>query len=197
MAKQKTAQTEQPALAPVAEDATLADFTEGNDDRMCVTRRGFLLAGGTGAATMLVTVPGLTWPVWAETTGYPRKLLGKVSQLKTDDPINIEYPDEDAPAMLVKLGALAGGGVGGDGDIVAFSTLCTHMGAPMDSVYNAKYKGLGPCPLHQTTFDLTRHGMVVAGHATVSLPQVMLEVKGDNIYATGVMGLIYGRASNL
>lgn len=191
MAKQKTALPEKTALT---ENAALA---EGHDGRMCVTRRGFLLAGGTGGAALLVTVPGMAWPVWAKTTGYPRKLISKVSQLKTDVPIAIEYPDSESPAMLVKLGAPAGGGVGGDGDIVAFSTLCTHMGAPMDDTYKAKYKGLGPCPLHQTTFDLTRHGMVVAGHATVSLPQVILEVKGDNIYAIGVMGLIYGRASNI
>lgn len=191
MAKQKTTVTEN------ADPAEQPALTEGFGERMCVTRRGFLLAGGTGGAAMLVAVPGLAWPVWAKTTGYPRKLVSKLSQLKADVPISIEYPDADAPAMLIKLGAPAGGGVGNDGDIVAFSTLCTHMGAPMDDTYNAKYKGLGPCPLHQTTFDLTRYGMVVAGHATVSLPQVILEVKGDNIYAIGVMGLIYGRASNL
>lgn len=172
-------------------------LTEGHDGMPCVTRRGFLLAGGTGGAAMLLTVPGLGWPVWAKTAGYPRKLIGKVSQLKTDVPIGIEYPDPASPAILVKLGVAAGGGVGGEGDIVAFSTLCSHMGGAMDGTYKAKYKGLGPCPLHQTTFDLTRHGMVVAGHATVSLPQVLLEVEGDNIYATGVMGLIYGRASNV
>ena len=99
--------------------------------------------------------------------------------------------------MLVKLGTAAGGGVGVDNDIVAFSTLCTHMGGPMDGTYNKIHKGLGPCPLHLTTFDLTRHGIMIGGHATESLPQVMLEVEGDAIYAVGVMGLIYGRASNL
>ena len=48
----------------------------------------------------------------------------------------------------------------------------------------------------QTTFDLTRHGMVVAGHATDNLPQVVLELEGDDIYAQGVLGLIYGYSSN-
>lgn len=99
--------------------------------------------------------------------------------------------------MLVKLGAPASGGVGPKGDIVAFSTLCTHMGGPLAGTYKAEHKVLGPCPLHLTIFDMTRHGMVVAGHATESLPQVVLEVKGDNIYATGVLGLIYGKRNNL
>jgi arsenite oxidase small subunit len=48
-----------------------------------------------------------------------------------------------------------------------------------------------------TTFDMTRHGMVVAGHATESLPQVVLEVRGDTIYATGILGLVYGKRNNL
>ena len=39
--------------------------------------------------------------------------------------------------------------------------------------------------------------MVVAGQATESLPQIVLEAKGDEIWATGVMGLIYGYHSNL
>ena len=39
--------------------------------------------------------------------------------------------------------------------------------------------------------------MVVAGHATEALPQVFLELEGDDIYAIGVLGLIYGYSSNV
>ena len=80
---------------------------------------------------------------------------------------------------------------------MAFSTLCTHMGGPLVGQYRGQYKVLGPCPFHLTTFDLTKHGMVVAGQATESLPQIALEVTGDQIWATGVRGLIYGYHSNL
>ena len=38
--------------------------------------------------------------------------------------------------------------------------------------------------------------MVVAGHATMGLPQITLELDGDDIYATGVMGLIFGYFDN-
>ena len=51
--------------------------------------------------------------------------------------------------------------------------------------------------MHQSTFDLTRHGMIIGGHATQSLPQVLLELEGDDIYAVGMLGLIYGRYDNL
>jgi arsenite oxidase small subunit len=48
-----------------------------------------------------------------------------------------------------------------------------------------------------TTFDLSRYGIVIAGHASESLTQVMLEVDGDDIYATGFAGLVYGKHANL
>jgi arsenite oxidase small subunit len=37
----------------------------------------------------------------------------------------------------------------------------------------------------------------VSGQAYQSLPQVLLELDGDDIYAVGVMGLLYGRNENL
>ena len=38
--------------------------------------------------------------------------------------------------------------------------------------------------------------MVVSGHATLGLPQILLEIEGDEIVATGVMGLLYGHHDN-
>ncbi|MFQ5691815.1 MAG: arsenate reductase (azurin) small subunit, partial [Nitrospinota bacterium] len=111
--------------------------------------------------------------------------------------IQYSWKDPYSSAMLVKLGVPAAGGVGPQKDVVAFSTICTHMGGPLQGTYKKAHKILGACPFHLSTFDLTHHGMVAAGQATESLPQVRLEVRGDDIYATGVMGLIYGYHSNL
>lgn len=176
-------------------------MSDAATDRLCLSRRAFLLASGTA-----VTVLGLG-PL-AEAFGqgaalkvasYPRRRIGRVSQLALDQPVYFKYPWSDANStnLLVKLGVPAGGGVGPDGDVVAFSTLCTHMGGPLGGQYRGRYKILGPCPLHLTTFDLTKHGMVAAGQATESLPQVVLEARGDEIWATGVMGLIFGYHANL
>ena len=52
------------------------------------------------------------------------------------------------------------------------------------------------CGEHLTSYDLTRHGMVVAGHATESLPQIVLEVRQDDIYAVAITGLLYGYHRN-
>lgn len=175
----------------------MAEQVAGNG--FCMSRRAFLLTSGAAIGAVLVKgVPGLAGAA-LQTAAYPRMKVGRVSRLAVDAPQFFQYPWKDAfsGCMLVKLGVLAGGGVGPERDIVAFSTLCTHMGGPLQGTYKGKHKVLGPCPFHLTTFDLTKHGMVAAGQATESLPQVVLETRGDDIYATGVMGLIYGYHSNL
>ena len=63
-------------------------------------------------------------------------------------------------------------------------------------LFRSKVGIAGPCPLHLTTFDLTKHGMVVSGHATQGLPQVILELNGRDIFATGMLGLLYGLSDN-
>lgn len=170
-------------------------------ERLCVSRRAFLLSGGSAVTIMALGSfsPAFGQGVALKIASYPRKRIGRVSQLRLDQPASFQYPWKDVYSanMLVKLGVPAGGGVGSDQDIVAFSTFCTHMGGPLAGQYRGQYKVLGPCPFHLTTFDLTKHGMVVAGQATESLPQIVLETNGDEIWAIGVMGLIYGYHANL
>ncbi len=176
-------------------------MSQRHGEQLCLSRRAFLLSGGSAVTVMALgaLAPAFGQGAALKLASYPRRKVGRVSQLKPDQPVTFQYPWKDVYStnMLVKLGLPAGGGVGPDRDIVAFSTFCTHMGGPLAGQYRGQYKVLGPCPFHLTTFDLTRHGMVAAGQATESLPQIVLEVKGDEIWATGVMGLIYGYHSNL
>ncbi len=169
------------------------------------SRRELLIAGGAGAVTILLgdLFPGRVLAEDADKSvrlaRYPRLKVGKLSELAVDQPVRFMYPDETSHSMslLVKLGRPAGGGAGPDADVVAFNAMCTHQGGPLVNSYNGEYKVAGPCPLHLTTFDLTRHGMVVAGQATENLPQIVLETEGDDIWAAGVLGLIYGYHDNL
>lgn len=176
------------------------DHEHADGDRACMSRRGFLLSGG--ATVAVVSLAGL--PMDAEAQGvralrasYPRLKIASLSALKLGDPVAFNYPYPDVRNIVVKLGAVAGGGVGADKDVVAFNQQCPHMGGPMDGTYKPEHQVLGPCPLHLTTFDLTRHGMVVSGHSTESLPQIVLEVQGDDLYAVGVQGLVYGYSANV
>ena len=174
---------------------------EAAGTRPClINRRSFLLTGGIATTVIMVGIPGLPQAQTpAVVATYPRKFITRLSELVVDEPFDFEYPDEGAYAesILIKLGREAGGGLGPERDVVAFNYTCTHQGGPLQGTYQAADKALGPCPLHLTTFDLTRHGIFISGQAYQSLPQVLMELEGDDIYAVGMFGLIYGRYDNL
>ena len=174
---------------------------EAAGTRPCLmNRRSFLLTGGIATTVIMVGIPGLPQAQTpAGVATYPRKFITRLSELVVDEPFDFEYPDEGAYAesILIKLGREAGGGLGPERDVVAFNYTCTHQGGPLQGTYQAADKALGPCPLHLTTFDLTRHGIFISGQAYQSLPQVLMELEGDDIYAVGMFGLIYGRYDNL
>ena len=167
-----------------------------------MTRRHFLLTSSVATATVMVAINVGTpyaQEVPAMVATYPRKFVAKLSDLEQDAPLEFEYPDEGAYAesMIVKLGQRAGGGIGPQEDVVAFNYTCTHQGGSLVGSYKADTKSLGACPLHLSTYDLTRHGILISGQAYQSLPQVLLELEGDDIYAVGIFGLIFGRFDNL
>lgn len=169
-----------------------------NGEKLCMSRRSFLFTGGT-TVVMAGMLPGSSKPTAINKREYPRKKIASLSNIKQDEPFNFKYPFDDdlSSCFVVKLGQSAGGGIGDDKDIVAFNYFCPHMGGPLMGTYKKKYKAMGPCPFHLTTFDLTRFGIVISGQATESLPQIYLELDGEDIYATGVMGIIYGKDDTL
>ncbi len=167
-----------------------------------MSRRQFLLASGATTATVMVMMNAGTAfarEVPAVVATYPRKFITNLSSLKQDEPFDFSYPDdgEYSQSMVVKLGVEGGGGIGPKRDVVAFNYTCTHQGGPLSGSYKADTKSLGACPLHLSTYDLTRHGILISGQAYQSLPQVLLELEGDKVFAVGIFGLIYGRNDNL
>jgi arsenite oxidase small subunit len=130
----------------------------------------------------------------AKAAGYPRVKVATLKQLKVNTPVNFEYPLKTQPNVLLDLGHAVPAGVGPKNSIVAYSTLCQHMGCPV--AYN---RGLREfvCPCHQTRYDPERLGSIIQGVATRALPRVQLQVKGGAVWATGVDGLVYGYRTNL
>ncbi len=153
-----------------------------------------------GVPTVPMTAPTATGEpplVPAQVTLYPRLRVAALSELGVGDVVDFAYPTEISPASLFRLDRPAAGGVGPDGDIVAFGTDCTHMGCPLRGMFNSEHAILGPCGCHFTTFDLTLRGQVVIGQATENLPQIVLDVTDDEIFAIGTMGILYGFRDNL
>jgi len=184
-----------------------------------MTRREFLLIGAAGGAVAAV---GVIIPLTRDSNGglaavgpdgstttttatqgpaalvgfFPKLRVASLNDLEPNDPVKFEYPLQGQHNVLVKLDTPVATGVGPDEDIVAFSSLCTHMGCLVEN-YQPEYRALGPCPCHFSTFDLATNGQASLGQATENLPQVVLSIEADDIYATGVVRLVYGHANTL
>jgi arsenite oxidase small subunit len=126
--------------------------------------------------------------------GYPRKRIAGTGELRPGKAVSFAYPLENQAGLLLDLGEEVPGGVGDDGSIVAYSILCQHMGCPV--AYRPEEKDL-LCPCHQSLYDPAREGVVVQGVAMRPLPRIALEIDGEDIFAVGVDGLIYGYRNNL
>jgi arsenite oxidase small subunit len=165
-----------------------------------VSRREFLkLTGGVAAGA--AAVPGTahaapTGDVGRVTLPYPSKALGKAGSMNANAPTAFTYPDASSPCLVLKMGNPVAGGVGPNADIVAYSTMCTHMGCPV--AYDAVQRTF-KCPCHFSTFDAEKSGQVVCGQATENLPRIVLRYNSanDTVTAVAVEGLLYGRQSNL
>lgn len=173
------------------------------------SRRNFLKwSVGVGLALVVAGIAAVTKSLWTpgsspsgggtSTAGFPRFKVSNVSSLQVSSPLVFNYPLDDQPNVLVKVGQKAAGGVGPDGDIVAFSIVCQHLGcvvgyqAPGASpACNSSYKAPGPvgyCCCHASVYDFANSAKVVGGPSPRPLPQVVLEIDqatGD-IYAVGM-----------
>ena len=168
-------------------------------DKMVEVGRRQFLRGGIVAAAALPVVGLSAQQAKAASNGalvdYPSSRLANLKDLKVNEPVQVAYPDADAPGVIIKLGKAVEGGAGPDGDIVGFTTVCPHKGFPLS--YNAESRTMN-CPGHYSVFDCEAGGQQTWGQATQNLPQYMLRVddKGD-IYAEGVDEVLYGRLSNV
>jgi arsenite oxidase small subunit len=164
-----------------------------------VGRRRFLSGAGVtaasaAAAAVLPAAPAKA-AIPSARVDYPSARLGNVKDLTLNTPLDVAYPDADAPGVLLKLGKPVEGGAGPEGDIVGFTTMCPHKGYPLH--YNADRRTLN-CSGHYSVFDCEAGGQETWGHATQNLPQYSLRVDANgDIFAEGLDELLYGRLSNV
>lgn len=166
-----------------------------------ISRRDFFKVSGAVTAGAGMAVTGVAQAAPAGDAGRTTlpikpKAVGFAKKLPVNEAVPFVFPDASSPCALIKTGKRTEGGVGPDGDIVAYSTLCTHMGCPVSYDSTARtFK----CPCHYSIFDPEKGGQMVCGQATEDLPRIVLEYdeKTDAVTAVGVEGLIYGRQSNV
>jgi arsenite oxidase small subunit len=168
-----------------------------------IGRRTFLKIGAgsvaaTAASALAPKAVGAAHPVDTSKTNlpYPTKPVTQVGRMALNTPVSFTYPDAASPCTAVKLGSRVPGGVGPEGDIVAYSAMCTHMGCPVSYEPTTK---IFKCPCHFSMFDAEKAGQMIAGQATENLPRVRLryDEKTGTVSAVGMEGLIYGRQANV
>lgn len=130
----------------------------------------------------------------------PAKRLAALSDLKEDwAEVNFDY--ESRPCTLLRLPKAVEGGLEVNGQhYAAFSRICTHLGCPVNLIKDTevlafafnyrppldeRHPQLG-CRCHFSVFDPLQAGESVFGKAKAPLPRVRLEVRGEDIYATGI-----------
>jgi arsenite oxidase small subunit len=157
-----------------------------------------LTVGGVAAVTKSITNPAPPGTGPSSSKQFPRVKIAQLSDLKADQPLTFNYPLDNEPNILIKLGGKAEGGVGPDGDVVAFSSICQHLGciygfqAPGTSPQcNPAYKAdspVGYCCCHGTVYDLLHGAKVLSGPSPRPQPQVKLEIDSSGAIFAVDMG---------
>ena len=132
---------------------------------------------------MVLTSVALTvGQVWIAAQNWLRRRAGepeirRVAAL-ADVPIGgvltFAYPGEHDDCVLVRLA---------ERELLAYSQKCTHLSCAVRPLVD---RGVIHCPCHEGYFDL-RSGAPIAGPPQRPLPVITLELRGDDIYATGVV----------
>lgn len=99
--------------------------------------------------------------------------IAAVNDVAVGGAIVFRYPTDSDPCVLLRQS---------DQSFVAYSQKCTHLSC---AVIPDSANGVLRCPCHEGVFD-ARSGQPLAGPPRRPLPQIQLEVRGRQIYATGV-----------
>jgi Rieske Fe-S protein len=102
-----------------------------------------------------------------------RQAVASIDELAVGQAKTFNYPEGSTPRLLVRTGPRA---------FVAYDQQCTHLQCPVVPVVE---QGKLHCPCHNGWFDL-QTGAAVAGPPQRRLPRVLLEVRDETVYATGV-----------
>ncbi len=118
-----------------------------------------LLGGGIGASILSFLYPILSFvlPPPTQGSGAESQEVGQAAELKPNSGVVFQFGTQ--PALLIRTP---------EGDLRAFSAICTHLGCTVS--YEADSKVIW-CPCHNGIYDL--HGRNIAGPP----PRPLLEFK--------------------
>lgn len=128
--------------------------------------------------TSLGMVTGNGWILFKAATAeehreWPHLVVGRASEIQPGTVRFFSYPEPTDPCILVRRTS---------GEFTAFSQKCTHLSC---AVIPQPDRGSFYCPCHEGRFDL-RTGVPTAGPPRRPLTRIVLERRGDDIYAVDV-----------
>ncbi len=151
-----------------------ADFPIAWEGDHYVSRREmvkFLTLGSVllAAANWVTALAGR----FLRTPRFPEKLIGSVAALETQKSLLFRYPTDKDPCVAVKTP---------EGKLVAYSQVCTHLSC---AVVYSKSENKLLCPCHNGSFNVME-GAPIGGPPTRRLPRILIEQRGDQLFAKGV-----------
>lgn len=151
------------------------DFPVDWEEDQHVSRREFLkfvtLASG-GLAAGSVALAG-----WSEASREERQFeaarIARVAEIPVGSAKEFRYPRAEDLCLLLQPEP---------GVFKAYSRRCTHLSCPVE--YQPEQERLY-CPCHNGAFS-TKDGKVLQGPPPRPLPEIIVEIRGDEIFAVGV-----------
>ncbi|HLV64406.1 MAG TPA: Rieske (2Fe-2S) protein, partial [Polyangiaceae bacterium] len=128
--------------------------------------------------TSVAFVVGQLWIVLKALLGEreasaARVAIASVDELEVGGAKTFQYPEGGSPKLLVRTAAR---------EFVAYDQQCTHLQCPVVPAFRERKLH---CPCHNGWFDLDT-GRPLAGPPRRSLPRISLEVRENQVFATGV-----------
>lgn len=133
-------------------------------NRTLLTSAAVVVAGSKGAGQREQQQNLLAYP--------PLKIEG-AERVMPGSYLYFEYPKANNPAVLLRTM---------DGQVLAYSRKCAHLGCSVD--YDTSARCL-TCPCHRGIYD-SRNGYVMLGPPPKPLDQIVLQVRaGGEVWAVG------------
>ena len=165
-----------PDFAPAeAQPAWRQDFPIDWPQDLYVERRDFMKFMVLTSAAFTLGQLWIAAQNWYRTrTGQPGiQRIASADDLAVGAAIGFTYPNPHDRCLLVRLTAT---------EFVAFGQECTHLSC---AVIPRPAEGSFYCPCHEGRFDI-RTGVPTAGPPRRPLTRIVLELRGQEIYAVGV-----------
>lgn len=150
------------------------DFPIDWDEDLYVSRREFfkfltLASGGLAVGSVVIAA----WSKNRKQIAFQEALVANMKDIPVGGSLQFTYPRPQDICILVRPDAET---------IVAYSQRCTHLSCPVEVQLD---RNRFYCPCHNGAFAIS-DGHVLQGPPPRPLAKIILEVRGDEIFAKGV-----------